>query len=146
MKNQYGLFTRWYQELAGFNFTVINMKGKENSNADAISRSSHMLEAPLLSLDEYAAFPEIQKPVIQCEGAVNEMQYIQCSMIKIAEEQTEDKVWSSVISWVEPGHVPEKTDTRGKAREVLVVGSMFNPEVFKMKDRVLMFTKAANRN
>ena len=32
---------------------------------------------------------------------------------------------------------------RGKAREVLEV---FNPEVFKMKDGVLMFTKAANRN
>ena len=32
---------------------------------------------------------------------------------------------------------------RGKAREVLEV---FNPEVFKMKDGVLMFTKAANKN
>ena len=29
-KNQSGLFTRWYQELAGFNFTVIHKKGKEN--------------------------------------------------------------------------------------------------------------------
>ena len=37
-------------------------------------------------------------------------------------------------------------ETRGKAREVLVAISMFNPEVFKMKDGVLMFTKAANRN
>ena len=40
----------------------------------------------------------------------------------------------------------EKAETRGKAREVLVVHSMFNPEVFKMKDEVLMLTKAANRN
>ena len=53
MKNQLGLFTRLYQELAGFNFTVIHKKGKENSNADALSRSSHMREAPLLSEDEY---------------------------------------------------------------------------------------------
>ena len=35
---------------------------------------------------------------------------------------------------------------KDKAREVLVACSMFNPEVFKMKDGVLMFTKAANRN
>ena len=35
---------------------------------------------------------------------------------------------------------------RGKAREVLVAGSIFDPEVFKMKDRVLMFTKAVNKN
>ena len=36
--------------------------------------------------------------------------------------------------------------TKGKAREVLVACSMFDPEVLKMKDLVLMFTKAANRN
>ena len=39
MKNQSDLFTRWYHELAGFNFTVISKKGKENSNEDALSRS-----------------------------------------------------------------------------------------------------------
>ena len=51
-----------------------------------------------------------------------------------------------MISLVEQGRVPEKKETRGKTREVLVARSMFNPEVFKMKDGVLMFTKAANRN
>ena len=30
MKNQSGLFTRWYQELAGFNCTVVHKKGEEN--------------------------------------------------------------------------------------------------------------------
>ena len=38
-----------------------------------------------------------------------------------------------------------KTETRGKSREVLVARSMFDPEIFKMKDGVLMFTKAANK-
>ena len=51
-----------------------------------------------------------------------------------------------MISWVEKGQLPEKAETRGKAREVLVALSIFNPAVFKMKDGVLMFTKAANRN
>ena len=44
MKNQSDLFTRWYQELAGFNFTMIHNKGKKKSNADALSWSSHMVE------------------------------------------------------------------------------------------------------
>ena len=48
-------------------------------------------------------------------------------------------------SWVERGQLPKKVETRGKAREVLVARSMFDPAVFKMKDGVLMFTKAANR-
>ena len=48
------------------------------------------------------------------------MQHLQCSMMEIAKEQAKDKVWSEVISWVEEGLVPEKTETRGKARKVLV--------------------------
>ena len=74
------------------------------------------------------------------------MQHVQHIMMLIAAEQAKDKVWSEVISWVEQGHVLEKTETRSKAIEVLVALSMFDPEVFKMKEGVLMFTKAANRN
>ena len=92
-----------------------------------------MLEAPPLLEDKHA------------EG-VNEIQHIQHSMIEVAEEQAKDKVWREVISWVEQGCVPEKKETRGKEREVLVACSMFDPKVFKMKAGVLMFTKAAKRN
>ena len=77
---------------------------------------------------------------------MNEIQHIQRSFIEIAKEKSKDEVWSKVISWEEKGQLPEKWETRGKAREVLVVISMFNPEVFKMKEGVLMFTKAANKN
>ena len=103
MKNQAGLFTRWYHELAGLNFAMIHKKGKENSNADALSRSSHMVEAPPLEEDEYAKFYEIDEPVIKFEEGVNEIQHIQRSLIEIAEEQAKDKVWSEVISWIEQG-------------------------------------------
>ena len=119
---------------------MIYKKGKINSNADALSRWSHMPEALPLSEDKYAEFYEIDKPVIQFEEGVNEIQHIQCSMIEVAEEQAKDKVWREVISWVEQECVP------GKAREVLVACSMFHLEVFKIKDKVFMFTKAANRN
>ena len=51
-----------------------------------------------------------------------------------------------MISWVEKGQLLEKAETQGKAREVLVAHSIFDPAAFKMKDGVLMFTKAANRN
>ena len=122
------------KNLAGFNFTLIHKKGKENSNADALSRSSHIEEAPLLAEDEYAEFYEIAEPVINFEGGVNEIQHIQPSLIKITEEQSKDNVWSKVFSWVEKGQLPEKVEARGKAKEVLVARSMFDPTAFKMKD------------
>ena len=52
MNNQSGLFTRWYQELADLNFTVVHKKGKKNSNADAFSQSTHMAEALPLEEDK----------------------------------------------------------------------------------------------
>ena len=131
MKNQSGLFTRCYQELAGFNFTVIHKKGKENSNTDALSRSSDKVAALLLEEDKYAEFYKIDKLVIKFAVEVNEIQLIQQSLIKITEEQSKEEVWSKVISWVENGQLPEKAETRGKAREVLVAHSMFDPAVFK---------------
>ena len=84
--------------------------------------------------------------MIRFEGGVNEVKHIQRSLIEIAKKQSKDEVWSEVISWVEKRQLPEKAETRGKAREILVARSMFNPEVFKIKDGVLMFIKAANRN
>ena len=84
--------------------------------------------------------------MINFEGGVNEIQHIQRSMMEVAEEQTKEEVWSEVISWVEKVQLPEKAGTRGKAREVLVAHSIFDPAVFKMKDRVLMFTRASEPN
>ena len=67
VKNSSGLFTRWYQELAGLNFTVVHKKGKENSNVVALSWSTHMVEALLLEEDKYAEFYKINEPVIKFE-------------------------------------------------------------------------------
>ena len=71
MKNQSSLFTRWYQELRGFNFTVVHKKRKENS------QSAHMAEAPLLEEDKYAELYKTDDSVIKFEGRVNEIQCVQ---------------------------------------------------------------------
>ena len=65
MKNQSWLFRRWYQELAGFNFTVVHKKGKENSNTDPHSQSTNMAEAPPLEEDKYAEFFKVDEPIIK---------------------------------------------------------------------------------
>ena len=77
---------------------------------------------------------------------INEVQHVQLQLNEVAEEQAKDKVWSEVIKWVEKGQAPDKSEVRGKLREVLVASSKFNPELFKMRDGVLMYTKSANGN
>ena len=67
-----------------------------------------MAEALPLAEDEYMEFYEIDEPVINFEGGVNEIQHIQWSMIEIAEEQTKDEVWIEVISWVEKGQLDSR--------------------------------------
>ena len=124
----------------------MHKKGRENSNSDILSQSTHMAEAPPLKEEKYAEFYEVDEPIIRFEGGVNEIQYLQRSTAEIAEEQAEDEVSREVIPWEETGQAPEKAETGGKAREVLIARSMFDPDAFKMRDRVLMFTKAANRN
>ena len=85
MKNQSGLFTRWYQELAGFNFTMTHKKGKENSNADARRRSSHMEDAHLLEDNVYAEFYNVDEPVIKFLEGINEVQHVQRQLSEVAE-------------------------------------------------------------
>ena len=92
------MFTRWYLELAGFNFTVVHKKGKENGDTDALSWSAHMAEAPPLEDDKYTEFYQVDEPVIRFEGGVNEIQHLQPSTAEKAEEQSKDEVWSEVIS------------------------------------------------
>ena len=62
-----------------------------------------MGEASPLEEDMYAEFYKIDEPVIKFEVGVNEIQYIQRSLIELPIEQFKDKVWSKVISWVEQG-------------------------------------------
>ena len=79
---------------------MIHKKGKENSNADALTRSSHMAEALPLDKDKLTKFYEIDEPVLNLEVGVNKIQHVQRSLVEIAEEQSKDEVWSEVICCV----------------------------------------------
>ena len=50
-----------HKMVAGFNFSVVHKKGKENSNADALSQSEHMGEALPLEEDKYPKFYKVIK-------------------------------------------------------------------------------------
>ena len=61
-------------------------KGKENSNDDALSRSSHMEDAPALEDVVYAEFYDVDEPGIKFLGGTNEVQHVQRQLSEVAEE------------------------------------------------------------
>ena len=90
---------------------MIHKKGKENSNGDALNRSSYMEDAPLIEDNVYAEFYEVDEPVIKFLDGINKIQHVQQNLGEIAKEQAKDEVWSEVISWVEKGQLPDKVET-----------------------------------
>ena len=83
------------QGILGFvSTTVWHKKGKENSNAEALSQSTHLAEALPLEEDEYFEFYEVDEPVIRFDGGLNKIQHVQHSTVEIAEEQ------AKVICWI----------------------------------------------
>ena len=77
IKNHSGLFTRWYQEIAGFKLIVVHITRKENSNTDTLSRSMHMVEpVKLLEEDQYVKFYEVDEPELKSKDCVNEVRHV----------------------------------------------------------------------
>ena len=93
-----------------------------------------MEDAPALEDNLYAEFYDVDEPVIKFLGGINQVQHVQQQLSEVAEEQAKDEVWSEVIKWVEKGHAPDKSEVRGKLREILVARSQFDPTLFKMRD------------
>ena len=71
-----------------------------------------MEDAPPLEDNVYAEFYDVEKPVIKFLEGINEIQHVQGNLGEIAEEQSKDKIWSEVISWVEKGQLPNKVEKR----------------------------------
>ena len=88
----------------------------------------------------------MDEPRIKFSEGINEVQHVQPQLNKVAEEQAKDEAWSKVIKWVEIGYAPDKSEVKGKSREVLVACSKFSPALFKIRNGVLMYTKSANGN
>ena len=79
MKKKSRLFTRWYQELQGFNFSVVHKKGE--------GEQQRRWTQPVNRHGVYAEFYKIDDPVIKCEGRVNKIQHVQHSTGEIVKAQ-----------------------------------------------------------
>ena len=136
LKNPTGILQRYLEELSSFTFRVVHKAGVLNTNADALSRSTHLPEPT----DE-----EIQEQKIAA---------LQCSKEEMLSAQGDDPDLQEVSKWVSTGTIPKAEDIRGRGEELrrysqiakavktdnrgLLVLPMSQPGTDRMVNRVLV--------
>ena len=149
MKDQSPLFMRWYGQLADFNMKVIHKKGKENINADALSRSAHLPEPTAEEVAEHTDMQgeeviiTFQEPELETPAEVSQV-YERISIMELQRLQEEDAVLREVRGWVLAGAVPARREILGQNTELLDYQRLVGPETFQMEEGVLWFTRRLN--
>ena len=103
------MLARWTEELAGYDFEVKHRPGKENLNADALSRREGMPEPEAEEQEEHSAYI----------GAMNQPGPAtyprELERTQILQSQAADPLLKQVRLWVCAGKPPEKGEIRGRS-------------------------------
>ena len=117
-----------------------------NINADALSRAEHLPEPTLSENEEYAEYQEQEEPHIMYEERVYEVEFHQTSQEDVRRKQETDPVWKKVLEWAEKRKGPSLRELRGKEQEVLVACSLYSPELFQIRNNMLVFQMNTDKN
>ena len=110
LKQCTGMLARWTEELAGYDFTVKHRPGKDNLNADALSRSEHMPDPTPEEEEEHDSYiGNITNP-----GPSAYPQDL--ARPNILRGQATDPVLREVREWVVKGQPPDKLVVRGLSK------------------------------
>ena len=114
-----GMIARWTEELQSYDFTVVHRPGRENVNADCLSRRTGMPEPTVeeeQEQNEYVGTVEADETVDYSAELQRE---------EILKKQAEDDILRAVRGWVCQGHLPEKKDLRGLHQDAQQYAQLF---------------------
>ena len=106
MKTTPGIFTRWLEELSGYDFVVKHRAGKLNRNADALSRSEHL--EPATKEEEFE----------EAEYICRFNEASELDRPKLLAAQHKDPVLNLVRKWIKEEKRPSLNEVRGMSEEV----------------------------
>ena len=112
-----GIIARWTEYLAGFDFKVQHIAGKDNVVADAISRTPTHLDDPTKDEEEEAKDYAIHKIALapRSQGPQNSLNLNKFSGAQLKKSQQEDIILGQVINWLKGSEeLPEHRDVRGR--------------------------------
>ena len=148
-----GIWFRWLEELQSYDFEVRHRPGKENTNADSLSRSEHHPEPTAEEVAEQEA--EYGPQLLQAIKELDEEERIeriqdgemsqrmrsihqvgqQLSREVLQQAQEDDEVLAEVRGWVERGERPEKHTLRQKPEELRAYWQQF--QSLRLRDGLL---------
>ena len=107
LKQNTGMLARWMEELAGYDFEVKHRPGKENLNADALSRREGMPEPEAEEHEEHSTYVS----AIDQPGPATYV--MELERTQILRSQAADPLLKQVREWVCAGKPPDKIEARG---------------------------------
>ena len=107
LKQNTGMLARWMEELAGYDFEVKHRPGKENLNADALSRREGMPEPEAEEQEEHSAYVS----AVDQPGPATYFKELERT--QILQSQAANPLLKQVRAWVCAGKPPEKVEARG---------------------------------
>ena len=147
LKQPSGIWFRWLQELQSYDFEVFHKPGKDNTNADNLSRCDHLPEPTeeeareaeeeyvrsLCSMceEEYIKFLYQIVQELDEEDRIQEITEVENQSIRemhafgrevspeyVIRAQKEDPVVAEVRTWVQEKRKPDKDELKGKEEEL----------------------------
>ena len=148
MKKLTGIYFRWLSEIQSFDFEVYHRPGKQNSNADAVSRSSH-LEPPTKEEEEEEAgyihrLYEFVKKLEADDKMIRSLHRNSDKLTRdnLVREQKDDQILEQVRTWVKEKKLPSKQEVKDQPEELKVYYQNF--EALKLEKDVLYRIKQCN--
>ena len=148
MKKLTGIYFRWLSEIQSFEFEVYHRPGKQNTNADALSRSGHLEEATKEEEDEEAGYiHRLYNTVEKLEEEDEQIRNLHRNSDKlikdnIVKEQKDDEILGQVRKWIKKNKLPTKQEIRDQPEELKVYYQNF--EALKLEKEVLYRMKLCN--
>lgn len=158
LKTPTGIWFRWLEELSSYDFEVRHRPGKENLNADSLSRSDHHPNPSPEEVDEQCEEfgPQLLQAIQELEEEEREkgyqretpsMQRIhrvgeELSREALEDAQKEDEVLGQVRQWVAEGRRPEKGTLRRGDDDLRIFHQLFDS--LQIRDGLLYYKVRLN--
>ena len=155
LKQPSGIWFRWLQELQGYDFEVFHKPGKDNTNADNLSRCDHLPEPTeeeakeaeeeyvryIRELDEQDRGLDIQE--IETRSIRDMHNYgSDVSPRHVSIAQKEDPIVAEVRSWVQQNKKPDKEELKGKDEELKHYSQIL--DALEIRDDILYYPYKLN--